>query len=45
MAMKQNMVAGDEEYREPNKLLRTIIAAIVAIVLILSSGTYFLVRV
>ena len=45
MAMKQKMVAGDEEYREPNKLLRTIIAAIVAIVLILSIGTYFLVRV
>ena len=45
MDMKQKMVAGDEEYREPNKLLRTIIAAIVAIVLILSIGTYFLVRV
>lgn len=45
MAMKQKMIAGDEEYREPNKLLRTLIASIVVIVLILSIGTYFLVRV
>ncbi len=45
MVMKQKMIAGDEEYREPNKLLRTIIASIVVIVLILSIGTYFLVRV
>ena len=39
------MVAGDEEYRDPNKLLRTVIATIVVAVLILSFGTYFLVRV
>ncbi len=45
MAMKQKMIAGDEEYREPNKLLRTIIASIVVFVIILSIGTYFLVRV
>ena len=45
MAMKHKMVAGDEEYREPNKLLRTVIATIVAVVLVLSMGTYFLVRV
>lgn len=45
IAMKQKMVAGDEEYREPNKLLRTVIATIVLVVLILSVGTYFLVRV
>lgn len=45
LAMKRKMIAGDEEYREPNKLLRTIIASIVAAVLILSVGTYFLVRV
>ena len=45
MAMKQKMIAGDEEYREPNKLLRTIIASIVVIVIILSIGTYFLLRV
>lgn len=42
IAMKRKMVAGDEEYREPNKLLRTIIAVIVAAVLVLALGTYFL---
>ena len=45
IAMKQKMIAGDEEYREPNKLLWTVIATIVLVVLILSVGTYFLVRV
>ena len=45
IAMKQKMVAGDEEYREPNKLLRTVITTIVVVVLVLSIGTYFLVRV
>lgn len=44
IAMKQKMVAGDEEYREPNKLLRTIIASIIAIVIALSIGTYFLMK-
>ncbi len=45
MAMKRKMVAGDEEYREPNKLLRTVITTTVVVVFILSIGTYFLVRV
>ena len=45
MAMKRKMVAGDEEYRQPNKLLRTVITTTVAVVLILSIGNYFLVRV
>ena len=45
MAMKRKMVAGDEEYRQPNKLLRTVITTTVAVVLILSIETYFLVRV
>ena len=44
MAMKRRMVAGDEEYREPNKLLRAAVAAIVVIVLFLSIGTYLLAR-
>ena len=44
-AMKRKMVAGDEEYREPNKLLRTVIASIVVFVLVLAVGTYFRVRV
>lgn len=44
MAMKRRMVAGDEEYREPNKLLRAAMVAIVVIVLALSIGTYLLAR-
>ena len=44
MAMKRKMVAGDEEYREPNKLLRAAIVAIVVVVLVLSIGTYLLAR-
>lgn len=44
IAMKQKMVAGEEEYREPNRFLRTVLSAIVLVVLILSIGTYFLGR-
>ncbi|WP_373093919.1 hypothetical protein [Collinsella aerofaciens] len=44
MSMKRRMVVGDEEYREPNKLLRTVVAAIVVTVLVLSIGTYLLAR-
>ena len=44
IAMKQKMIAGDEEYREPNRLLRIVIAAIVIFVIIVSLGTYFLVK-
>lgn len=44
MAMKRRMVAGDEEYREPNKLLRAAVAAIVVIALALSIGAYLLAR-
>lgn len=42
MAMRRKMVAGDEEYREPNKLLRAVIVAIVVVVLVLSVGAFFL---
>lgn len=44
MAMKQKMIAGDEEYQEPNKLLQAIVAVIVVTVLVLSIGTYFVVN-
>lgn len=44
IAIKQKMVAGDEEYKEPNKLVQTIIAAVVIVVVILSIGTYFLLK-
>ena len=44
IAMKQKMVAGDEEYREPNRLAQTMIAAVVIAAVILSAGTYFLLK-
>lgn len=42
IAMKQKMVAGDEEYKASNKLVQTIIATIVIIAVILSIGIYFI---
>lgn len=45
LAMKQKMIAGDEEYKEPNKLLWTIIISVIAAAIIVSTGTYFVMRV
>ena len=41
MAMKHAMIDGDEEYKEPNKVLQSIITAVVVIVVVLAVGTYF----
>ncbi len=41
IAMKQKMVAGDEEYKEPNRLVQTIIVSLAIVAVILSIGTYF----
>lgn len=41
IAMKQKMVAGDEEYKEPNKLVRMIIGAVVIAAVGLWAGSYF----
>jgi len=38
------MVAGDEEYKELNRLVQTIIASIVIATVILSIGTYFILK-
>lgn len=38
------MVAGDEEYKEPNRLVQTIIASIVIATVILPIGTYFILK-
>lgn len=43
-AMKRKMVAGDEEYHEPNKLLWMIVGVIAVAAMVLSAGTYFLVK-
>ena len=38
MAMKRKMIAGDEEYREPNKLVWSIIAIVAIIAIVISIG-------
>ena len=45
LAMKRRMVAGDEEYREPNRLLRTVIMGGIAAAVVVSVGTFFLLKV
>ena len=42
IAMKQKMVAGDEEYQEPNRLVQTVLAGIVVTTVVLSVGTYLI---
>lgn len=43
--IKRRMIAGDEEYREPNRLLWGIIGAVIVAVAVASAGTYFIMRV
>ncbi len=40
--MKQKMIAGDEEYHEPNRILWMIAAGIATAAIALSVGTYFI---
>jgi len=44
IAMKRKMIDGDEEYKEPNKLVQTIVAAIVVITVIIAVGAFFLLK-
>jgi len=44
MAMKRNMIAGDEEYHEPNKVVWAIVGVLATAAILLSAGTYFLVK-
>ena len=44
MAMKQKMVSDDEEYKEPNKLLWTIVTSIILTAIILFFGTYIIIK-
>lgn len=41
LGIKQKMVSSDEDYKEPNRLVQTIILTVFFIVIILSIGTYF----
>lgn len=40
-AIKQKMIAGDEEYKEPNKLVQGVILAVVTVIVVLAVGVYF----
>ncbi|RCX08161.1 hypothetical protein DFR58_1451 [Anaerobacterium chartisolvens] len=42
MVMKRKMISGDEEYKEPNKILWWSIMFIAAIAIILSIGSYLM---
>ena len=44
MAMKRKMIAGDEEYHEPNKFVWAIVGVIAVVAILLSIGTYFLLK-
>ena len=44
IVMKRKMIVGDEEYKEPNKLVQAIFAAIVIIVIIFSIGAFILIK-
>jgi len=35
------MIAGDEEYKEPNKLVQGVILAVVTVIVVLAVGVYF----
>lgn len=45
MVMKRKMIAGDEEYREPNKILWAIVAVVALAAILLSVGTFILMKV
>lgn len=42
MAMKRKMISGDEEYKEPNKIIWCIIMFIAVIAIVLSIGSYLM---
>ena len=44
MAMKRKMISGDDEYKESNKILRSIIAIIVLFALVISVGSYLILK-
>lgn len=41
LAIKQKMIDGDEEYKEPNKLVQGVILAVVTVIVVLAVGVYF----
>lgn len=45
MAMKRKMIVGDEEYKEPNKVLWGIISIVAVVAIILSLGAFLVSRI
>ena len=41
-AMKRNMIAGDEEYKEPNKLVQGVILAVVTVIVVFGCWRLFI---
>lgn len=39
-AIRQKMIAGDDEYKEPNRLLQMILLTVIFLIILLSVGTY-----
>lgn len=40
-AIKQKMIDGDEDFKEPNKLVQGVILAVVTVIVVLAVGVYF----
>ena len=41
LAIKQKMIDGDEEFKEPNKLVQGVILMVVILIVVLAVGVYF----
>ena len=44
LAIRQRMLAGDEEYHEPNRLLRVLLEAVAVVVALIAAGMYLVSR-
>ena len=44
MSMKRKMTSGDEEYKEPNKILWSVIVIIAIVAIVLSIGSYLVLK-
>ena len=44
LAIRQRMLAGDEEYHEPNRLLHVLLEAVVIAVALIAAGMYLVSR-
>ena len=45
MAMKRKMITGDEDYKEPNKVLWSVIVIIALVAIVLSIGYYLFLKI